>query len=345
VALPKEGMGASTGAAAIPMVRASALTPFIEFLERIGAPIEPRLAEVKLPSHVFSEPESLIPLNQRLLFLERVAHVEGMENLGVLVGRETHLEQLGNFGKFVLQSFTLHDAVTKVSENIHLYCSAERIWLDTWGDQARFCHAFGSNVGMGRQYAVHFALMLMIDCIRLAAGARWLPAEIHLENSLWDLLGNRFDIFGGIPMSRQKASGIVFDRKLLRAPLECARQKREELAELEYQGLIATAPALDFPDSVQQLVRMYLRDGHYQIPWIANVAGISVRTLQRRLAEEQVDYTALVDGARFDMAVDFLKDGSVKLIDIALELGYSDAASFTRAFRRWTGVAPSEFYQ
>src|SRR5213082_752377 len=93
--LGQEGVGTNSAADAIPMVRASALVPFIDFLKRIGAPIERRLTEVMLPSDLMSAPESLISLNQRLSFLERTAHAEGIENLGVLVGRETHLAQLG----------------------------------------------------------------------------------------------------------------------------------------------------------------------------------------------------------------------------------------------------------
>jgi AraC-like DNA-binding protein len=187
--------------------------------------------------------------------------------------------------------------------------------------------------------------MLMIDCIRLAAGPRWSPTEIHLESGSWHLLGKRSDAFGGIPVSKQKASAIVFDRKLLSVPLESSRRTRKEEQQLEYKALVASAPALDFPSAMQQLVRMFLSHGRYQITSIASAAGVSVRTLQRRLAEQGVDYSALVDGARFDIAVERLKDSTCKLVDIAYDLGYSDAASFTRAFRRWTGTAPSEFRQ
>lgn len=76
---------------------------------------------------------------------------------------------------------------------------------------------------------------------------------------------------------------------------------------------------------------------------IASAAGISVRTLQRRLAECGIVYSALVDGARFEVAADLLKNQRCKLIDIAYDLGDADAASFTRAFRRWTGIIPSKY--
>lgn len=329
----------------VPLVRTSALLPFVGFFERIGVPIERRMAECRLPYHALTEPESLIPLNQGLLFIDSVARGEGLKDLGILVGRETHVPELGAFGRLVLQSLTVHDALTKVSQIIHLYNSAQSIWVDSWNGKARVCTSYGASVGPGRQYGEQYTLMLLIDCIRFAVGPGWAPSEIHLGAPLAAALEGRFDAFGGYPVRRQDVSAIVFDRALLSVPIERARLARMEAEQRDYEALVSSAPALEFPDSVGQLVRMFLREGHYHINWIAATAGISVRTLQRRLSEQGVDYSALVEGARFDMASHLLKDHRCKLIDIAFDLGYADAASFTRAFRRWTGVTPSEYRQ
>lgn len=327
----------------IPLVRTSSLLPFVGFLERIGAPVERRMAEVRLPYHALSDPESLVPLNQALLFIDGTARHEGLRDLGVLVGRNTHLPELGAFGRLVLQSLTLFDALTKVSQVIHLYNSAQVIRVDDWAGKARVCTAYGPTVGPGREHGEQYTLMLLIDCIRFAAGPAWMPMEIHLAAPLWDALGGRSDAFGAVPVRRQDVSAIIFDRALLSTPIERARLTRMATEQREYEALISTAPALEFPDSIGQLVRMFLRDGHSHITWIASAAGISVRTLQRRLTERGVDYSALVEGSRFDIATQLLKDQRCKLIDIAYDLGYADAASFTRAFRRWTGVTPSEY--
>ncbi|MDJ0541965.1 MAG: helix-turn-helix transcriptional regulator, partial [Microcystis sp. M53603_WE2] len=67
------------------------------------------------------------------------------------------------------------------------------------------------------------------------------------------------------------------------------------------------------------------------------------RTLQRRLGEEGLTYTQVVEKIRFEQAVLWLQEPQIKLIDIAMELGYSDTAHFTRAFKRWTGLSPRDF--
>jgi AraC-like DNA-binding protein len=96
-------------------------------------------------------------------------------------------------------------------------------------------------------------------------------------------------------------------------------------------------------DVVQQIVTPLLRDGHPNVPSVAKMLGLSARTLQRRLSEEGVTYARVVARARFAVAQRLLDDPACKVIEVALDLGYSDQAHFARAFARWTGLAPREF--
>ena len=96
-------------------------------------------------------------------------------------------------------------------------------------------------------------------------------------------------------------------------------------------------------DVVQQIVTRLLRDGYPDVRSVAKMMGLSARTLQRRLFDEGVTYGRVVARARFDLAQQMLEDPACKVIEVALDLGYSDPAHFARAFARWTGVAPREF--
>jgi AraC-like DNA-binding protein len=99
----------------------------------------------------------------------------------------------------------------------------------------------------------------------------------------------------------------------------------------------------DFGEAVRQIVTMLLSEGYPDIHLVAGMVRISVRTLQRRLQDEGLTFARVVAKARFDEAQRMLEDPARKVIDVALDLGYSDPAHFTRAFERWTGLAPREF--
>ena len=134
---------------------------------------------------------------------------------------------------------------------------------------------------------------------------------------------------------------VVFDRWLLGEALRyCSPSRRQGADPIDL--LQPSAPADDFPGSLRQVITSLLPHGNPQIGVVADVAGLSIRTLQRRLTEANCNYSRLLEEARLQMAIRLLREGKVKLVDVAFELGYSDAANFTRAFRRWTGIAPQD---
>ena len=70
---------------------------------------------------------------------------------------------------------------------------------------------------------------------------------------------------------------------------------------------------------------------------------MGTRKLQRQLAHENLTYREFVEQVRMERALDLIRESSHTVTSIALLLGYSEIASFTRAFQRWTGRAPSQY--
>jgi AraC-like DNA-binding protein len=93
--------------------------------------------------------------------------------------------------------------------------------------------------------------------------------------------------------------------------------------------------------SVENEVQAALPHGNIRKPIIAKALGISARTLSRRLADEGVTYAEVVDDLRRTLALQYLKDPSISLSQIAWLLGYEGSTSFNHAFGRWTGRSPS----
>lgn len=75
----------------------------------------------------------------------------------------------------------------------------------------------------------------------------------------------------------------------------------------------------------------------------AKQLGISVRTLRRRLREEGSSYQAVFTAARQQTACVMLRNPDLSLQFIADSLGFADATTFHRAFKRWTGFTPTEY--
>jgi AraC-like DNA-binding protein len=95
---------------------------------------------------------------------------------------------------------------------------------------------------------------------------------------------------------------------------------------------------------VECIIRTRLRNGQEtSIDEVAFEMNISVRTLQARMTGFGLGFRELSDRVRHSLALDYLGDQTVALMDVAILLGFSSQSSFTRAFKRWANVSPGEY--
>lgn len=327
----------------IPLVRASVLAPFATFLRERGFSGKAFLARSRLPAMALEDSEALIPLRLAWEFVEDAGHATEVENLGLRIGARTHLTDMGAYGRALARLPTLYQTIETASWLGAVHSSGERMWLSWQGERVRLCHAFMVDVGSGREQAEQFTLMLLVNLLRSVGGAGWQPERVEVSSIPAAKL-RAMSIFSSARVSSgHDHTAITFPRERLRAPANAGRPGRSAVSVQDYSTLTASAPALDFPGSIRQLIASYLREGYPDLGRIADIAGLSERTFQRRLMKCGTTYYELVDQARFERARRYLVDPGMKLIDVALELGFSEAASFTRAFRRWAGLSPSTF--
>jgi AraC-like DNA-binding protein len=136
---------------------------------------------------------------------------------------------------------------------------------------------------------------------------------------------------------------IVLARAEVMRPLALADGNALQMAESRCAALLdrVTRGA-----SLSDWIAMMLReaaDGQPKLEELAQILNLSPRTLERRLAQEGKGFRELARRARFDRACELLRAGRLSITQIAFQLGYSDVANFTRAFRREAGVAPSVY--
>jgi AraC-like DNA-binding protein len=93
---------------------------------------------------------------------------------------------------------------------------------------------------------------------------------------------------------------------------------------------------------VENEVQKLLPHGKANRQSVAQILGLSARTLSQRLAEEDTSYDEVVDRLRRSLALQYIKEPSISLGQIAWLLGYGEPTSFSHAFARWTGKSPSE---
>jgi AraC-like DNA-binding protein len=195
------------------------------------------------------------------------------------------------------------------------------------------------------RYGNEYAVASMLTNARRIVGASIVPRRIFFAHAPIDEVDALRGHFGvdDIAFDRD-ASGLVFDARDVERP-SIAHDPRllataEQLAE---RALKERPPPGDFVGAVTARVRQSLRAGSLDAGMIARKMHLSTRTLQRRLDEHGMTFTALVERVRRDAALEAARDPSLTLVEVAERAGFSDAATFGRAFKRWTGQSPGAY--
>ncbi|MGZ3429707.1 MAG: AraC family transcriptional regulator ligand-binding domain-containing protein [Polyangia bacterium] len=138
-------------------------------------------------------------------------------------------------------------------------------------------------------------------------------------------------------------NGLAFDAALLdRATPEGDERLLATVEPLAEAALRAQPPAHDFSVEVATKIRALLPDAA-NVEAVAAALHMSARTLQRRLGEAGAQFSEVLDAVRADEAKRALVSSDAPLAEIGWRLGFADLATFSRAFKRWTGQPPGTF--
>jgi AraC-like DNA-binding protein len=132
---------------------------------------------------------------------------------------------------------------------------------------------------------------------------------------------------------------------LWRRPTKAADPVLRELLEAHAQALVERLSQTDPLSDLHAAALEAMRSGRLELSWVARRLDTSPRTLQRRLAASGTSWRELLEGLRQEAARAYLHDPALSVDDVAVLLGYAEASTFHRAFRRWTGLSPGAWRQ
>jgi AraC-like DNA-binding protein len=114
-----------------------------------------------------------------------------------------------------------------------------------------------------------------------------------------------------------------------------------ERVEEQTHGLVVSANQV--ARDVERLIQDTLPSGIPSIHQIGEHMGMSNRTLTRRLRENGVTFRDIIQKTQEQVAIDLLTNTGRSIAEIAFETGFSEQSTFSRAFKRWTGLSPIEY--
>jgi AraC-like DNA-binding protein len=139
-------------------------------------------------------------------------------------------------------------------------------------------------------------------------------------------------------------TSIAFDAGYLDLPVvQNERSVKEFLRTAPESILVKYKNGSSLSARVRRRLRQFLPGDVPDFDGLAEDLNMTPATLRRRLREEGMSYQSIKDELRRDLAIGYLSHSGRTVMDIALELGFSERSAFHRAFRKWTGASPGEF--
>jgi AraC-like DNA-binding protein len=150
-------------------------------------------------------------------------------------------------------------------------------------------------------------------------------------------------LFGTRAQFGQDWSGIEIDAQWLDRRVHHANQELHQLLRSQAQEVLARVQT---KISHAEQLREHLRSVFPSLPEMREAAramGLSERSLRRRLAEESWSYSAILLESQQRLAQQLLIDPTRSIKQIGRDVGFTNDASFFRAFKRWTGESPARY--
>jgi AraC-like DNA-binding protein len=297
-----------------------------------------------LDEQLLEDPVARISYEQ-LAKLERNAlRLTGDSTLGLRWGRALYLTQAGFVGVAALASPTLAAAFRVVSR---YYGQVAPGWeLDLRVDDNRGFLTFRPTLERGDLLAFATEAMLagFYNMVVQALGRPFAVAEVRLGYPAPPHHGRYCEFFGATRfVFGQSATRAEFDARLLEERIVTA----DPALAAAVEQLCATEAARHsrVGGVVGEVRKLLLERGGRRtgIDEIARALRTSDRSLRRALSQMGTSYQEVADEVLRIRAEEWVRTSRVKVEHIAQELGFTDARSFRRAFKRWTGQAPNDF--
>jgi len=323
-------------------VRCGILRAWPDVLDRLGADTDALFAEFGITRALFDDSENTLSYADGGALLRRCVEATGVRHLGILIGQPVTLSSLGAIGFLMRASPTVGHALGVMTESFHVHDRGGQTSVETHGTVAMLGYRVKARDVQAIDQVYMIAAAAACSFLRELCVPDWRPLEVQLPFRRPPAIE---------PLRRTLAASLAFDADRMNVvfPATALARPVATADPVLYRMMSERVAALearlerDLVGRVRDLLQtlIFLPDAGGSI--VASRLGLSLRTLKRRLKEHGTRLQEVRDEVRAEAACQLLQYTEKSAGEVAVLLRYADASAFTRAFRRWQGVAPAQW--
>lgn len=321
------------------MVRARALSGYLQVAKQLGLPPQDVLRQVGLDAAVLASPEHRIPITTVCRLLEVAAMKAGCPTFGLQMANTRQPFDFGIIDLVLAHKRTLREVLLAAVQYRHLLNEALAIHVQTSGDMVVIREEVVVEPGIPTRQATEHAVGLLARTCVAILGDHWKPSSVNFAHPAPADVRFHRHFFGCPVVFDSDFNGIVstavdMDRPNPNADLELVRYAESLAMPLNVSG--PESIVLD----VRKSIHLLLLIEQATVEQVALNLHLSVRTMQRQLETAGTNFSNLVEEVRLELAVRYLANQRYPIGRVAMLLGYSRQSSFTEWFTAHFGITP-----
>lgn len=311
-----------------------------KYLAMIGVKVGEALRAAGVPEDLFSRKKPVLEEGDYYRFMDAVGKQITDPQLPILIASADNIE---SFSPPIFAAYCSKNGLAcleRLSKYKRIIAPMSYEITRTNGTTKLVIAASRDNLIMP-QFLVETEMVFVIHIIRTATKENITPVEIRMQEPVPD---EAFSAFAGCEVKRGAENCILFSDEDLTRPFISYNENMWEFFEPELQKRLSEMDQDDsFAAKVRSALTELLPSGAGTVDDVAAKLGVSKRTLQRKLTEENTSFQKQLNGTRELLAKHYLRNTDMSSDDIAFLLGYQEINSFLRAFSAWTGMSITEY--
>ena len=312
------------------------------FFRKFKEIFAPHLAPLGIDTRVLERADVEIPGEQYLALWEAAGQTN--PNIGLELGIQTDADDFGALGHAMYCAPSVEKVFRTLQQFIIVFAQESAINLEF--DSRLLCVEYQvlAPTYLQRRQDAEFAVAAILRQLNLITGCVTKPTRVDFEHNKPDDISAHKQIFECPIYFNQPANRIYLPIETLKLPVARGNERLYRALEpyLERERQARTVSDELLPQ-ITRIIASEMSSGAPSLDEICEHLNLSRRTLQRRLKDHGIEFSTLVEEVRRELALSYMKDSEYSMTEISLLVGYSESASFTRAFRRWTGQSPQQY--
>ena len=329
--------------ASIPMAQGGLSRLAIAHLKSAGVPVAPLLRRAGLTPELIDDPEVRLSVRSQITLLDEAAIALKDDCIGFTLAHDHDPREIGLLYYVMASSQTLGEALKRIARYSTITNEA-LVFGYREGNSLIISVSYSGVPRHSDRHQMEFCMFAAIRICRMLTGQNLVPQHVTIAHHRSGGTSEMARFVGTKVQFGADTDEFALNIDARELPLIHSDNHLNDLL-LKYCELALAHRRGDLSQlrtKVENAISSLLPHGRVILGDIARNLGMSERTLARKLSDEGLNFTEILQQMRHDLAVRYLDDRKLHVSKIAWLLGFHELSAFTHAFKRWTGKTPRE---